>query len=487
MGHILPLFNRLGVRVFLSIWVSMALLVGFTTIIPHLDQRRILSIPKEEERIYQENLLERLLIGQKMAAARGAYSERGREERKGERKGERRHHDRYLIIIPHSLEERYRAIHHIKEDLFIGFIINTIDLPNAHQQSTGKEVIMGPFHHPSMEGNHLYIVAPAPPQSYYLARLFDAPLLLAGLITLIGLPIAAQLAHSLTRPVIRLQQAAERVALGDWEQDATLEQGPVEYRCLGRSFNHMVAALTRAEEEKNRLFANLSHELRTPLTRIKLTNSLLRRKLEKGAYPIPTQSETERIEENINLIEDRIQAMLSLSKQIILSRDRLAPYAFRAIIFPLLEETRFEAGEHGKALDYTTMPNVTLSLNLELFCSGLENILRNAIYYAHHQITLEAHIRPQPQQESGERKRELAIIITDDGPGVPEEILPRLFEAFYRGERPEGMTDYGGSGLGLAIAKQMADAHRGTITAENCGVVGSNHGLKITITLPIVD
>lgn len=74
------------------------------------------------------------------------------------------------------------------------------------------------------------------------------------------------------------------------------------------------------------------------------------------------------------------------------------------------------------------------------------------------------------------------IVLTDDGPGVPEEALPKLFDAFYRSD-PARKNPAGGSGLGLAIAARVVECMGGIINAQNA----STGGLEIAITLPKED
>lgn len=175
-----------------------------------------------------------------------------------------------------------------------------------------------------------------------------------------------------------------RVGKGDWTIDKHIEmQGPAEYRVLAKRFNKMIETLTQAREEKNRLFANLSHELRTPLTRIQLSNSLIRiQNIDSVA------DEVKRINDNLILVEERIQSMLSLSKKIILSDEAMEIITLSDFLIPLLDDAAFEAGEFDKKLNFNDIPDVSIEANLELVMSGLENIIRNAIYYATHEINV---------------------------------------------------------------------------------------------------
>src|SRR5699024_4122369 len=170
----------------------------------------------------------------------------------------------------------------------------------------------------------------------------------------------------------------------------------------------------------------------TPLTRIHLANSLIRIKnIEE------VTNEVKRINDNLLLVEDRIQAMLALSKQTILNQDLVETFDLSELLTPLLDDAAFEAVEKDKELIFESIPNTDIEVNAELFHSGLENIIRNAIHYAKSKIEVSTQII----------NHQLFINVHDDGPGVLEKDLPQIFEPFYRGDRPEGFQDYGGSGL----------------------------------------
>lgn len=161
--------------------------------------------------------------------------------------------------------------------------------------------------------------------------------------------------------------------------------------------------------------------------------------------------------------------MLALSKQVILNEDLIESAPLQDILVPLLEDAAFEATERGKTVHYNEVPAINIDANVELFNSGLENIVRNAIHYAKSKIDVFITVK----------NKMLIVNIHDDGPGVLEKDLPQIFEPFYRGERPENFNDYGGSGLGLAIVSRLVETHNGTVTAVN------DNGLSITLTLPL--
>lgn len=445
MAQRYQIFNRLSVRVFMTIWISMAVMISLTLLLPRFDQRRILPTSEKEQLFYASKITHMLFSNPSTRYLDNSDNAN-------------------IIVIPNDIAERYNALHNIEDQALTNFIINTISAKNVFQQEINGDEYVGPFYF-NEDPNAYYLSTKALPQSYYLSRIYDAPGLLFLLMLIISAPFAVILSWSLSIPMKNLTKAVTRVGKGDWRVNKYLEtQGPAEYRHLAIRFNQMITTLNDAREEKNRLFANLSHELRTPLTRIQLSNSLIRiQNIES------VMEEVKRINDNLILVEERIQAMLALSKQTILNEDPIERIQLSDILIPLLEDAAFEAGEFGKTLKFNMIPEVMIDANTELLNSGLENIIRNAIYYANTTINVTIECT----------KNSFKINVHDDGPGVLEKDLPKIFEPFYRGDRPEDFEDYGGSGLGLAIVNRMVEAHKGTISAIN------DQGLSITITLPL--
>lgn len=434
-------FSLLSVRIFFVFLIYCIAVVSVAIVIPTLDQRRIREVPMvEREKIEQR--LYRLV------------------------RSKHRNHDRY-ITIPKTDDPEYLtySIASVDNKDYREFITAVVDEDVPHQQAINSHMIMGPFEVERLN-YQFYMLFPKLPQSYYVSKMFSSPALLILLMMFASLPFIFILTYSLYRPIARLKKASDRVAQGDWVTDPKLEKGAMEFVYLGESFNKMVTALQEAEAEKNRLFGNMSHELRTPLTRVRLTNGMLRRKADPSLEP-----DIDRIEQNLILIEDRIQAMLSLSRELILSRDKYELINLQDAVLELLAEAAFEAEACGKSLHYDDIPEIELLLSLESFRSGLENILRNAIHYTDKNISVTFRIM----------EYQLMIEVKDDGPGVKESDLERLFEAFYRSENTE-VPDSNGAGLGLAIAGHMVKSHHGSIKASN----SEAGGLIIMITLPIL-
>ena len=147
----------------------------------------------------------------------------------------------------------------------------------------------------------------------------------------------------------------------------------------------------------------------------------------------------------------------------------LRPIRLDVLIAGFVDEAAPDSRIHGLEITAEQLAPVTVSTDPEQLRRVLSNILENSIKYknkgmGHLRITLE---------EGGR------LVLADDGPGVPEEALPKLFDVFYRSD-PARKNPAGGSGLGLAIASKAIQGMGGTIRAYNV----HDGGLAIEITLP---
>jgi two-component system sensor histidine kinase CpxA len=134
-----------------------------------------------------------------------------------------------------------------------------------------------------------------------------------------------------------------------------------------------------------------------------------------------------------------------------------------------LPDSQFEAGQKHKELSYQADENISLHADTQLLSSALENIIRNAIHYSNHLIQVSVSVQDKL----------LVWVIEDDGNGIEESKLDRIFEAFYR-ESAARDRNSGGVRLGLAIAKHAINKHQGFIQASN----KPQGGLLVKICIP---
>ena len=122
-------------------------------------------------------------------------------------------------------------------------------------------------------------------------------------------------------------------------------------------------------------------------------------------------------------------------------------------------------------MQYTGIQPVIVEGDPELLRRAVENVIRNAIRFAPRQTAVEVSLA---------RNNGKAVLdVRDRGPGVPEEALPRIFDAFYRVE-PDRARSSGGLGLGLSIARRAIELHKGAIRARN-----AQPGLEVEMELPV--
>lgn len=289
-------------------------------------------------------------------------------------------------------------------------------------------------------------------------------------ISLSGL-ICYLLSLFLTQPLRSLRMATKSLAKGELNTRVSLFKGHYydEIAELSEEFNQMAEQIESMIRSKERLLQDLSHELRSPLARLQIALELGRQKTERQA-----EAEFQRMEREcarLGILIDEIlsfarlhKPFLPLNKTILRLSDLL-----RAII----DDASYEFSLEEHALSLKTEVDPWLTLDPQLMHRALENIIRNAIRYAWPCPFVNISLRLDSQ------KKYIHLLIEDNGPGVPEEALEKIFHPFYRVD-PSREKQTGGYGLGLAIAYQAIVLHEGQIKASN----RKEGGLVILIILP---
>ena len=265
-------------------------------------------------------------------------------------------------------------------------------------------------------------------------------------------------------PLRRTSAAMERVAQGDLE--VRVPEGRDEAGHIGATFNRMAERVAAMLTGQRRLVAGVSHELRTPLARMRLITELLR---DSGADP----ARLDAIEAEIAAVDDLVGELLESARLdegvLALRREpvELAPLAQQAL-------AAAELGERGVHLDIPQ--GLTMQVDRVRMLRVLTNLLSNVARYT--PVTTQVTVTASPARVSQGAPCTL-ITLEDDGPGVPADDLPHLFEPFYRAEKSRSRAT-GGLGLGLMLVKQIIEAHGGQIRAAN----REGGGLAMIIELP---
>ncbi len=299
-------------------------------------------------------------------------------------------------------------------------------------------------------------------RGYDATHNFLIGLVLIGLMGLLGV---FALSLYLTRPIRRMSESMDRVAQGDLGHRVEVK-GRDEVARMGESFNTMtdrVASMIRGHKE---LLAGVSHELRSPLARMKISLDLLG----NGADP---DRHIRSLDEDLDDLDSMVEELLTASR-LDLGTETLRPESLA--LDELLDEgwrrIAADAEASGTSLERDLEPtDLEVWADRRLAVRVLGNLLENAVRHA-------------PGSPVNVRARavdgRVFISVSDEGPGVPEEALDRLFEPFYRSD-PSRSRRTGGTGLGLMIVQRAVDAMGGKVEARPAGEEG---GLKIAFDLP---
>jgi two-component system sensor histidine kinase CpxA len=240
---------------------------------------------------------------------------------------------------------------------------------------------------------------------------------------------------------------------------------------LARDFDQMAERLQRLIGAQQQLLSDVSHELRSPLARLQVALGLARQRDDDQA-----NAELDRIEREADRLNELIGQLLSLTRvesDTLLSHSE--PVDLVALLTEIAESTNFEVRALNCQVRIVNSVAATVEANEPLLRSALENVVRNAAKYTGANSSVDIALQHDPEQAGW-----LLIQVCDHGPGVPENMLTRLFEPFVRVSSARDRNS-GGYGLGLAIAKRAIHLHGGEIFASN----DSDGGLNVNIRLPI--
>ncbi|WP_217144600.1 HAMP domain-containing sensor histidine kinase [Streptomyces sp. AC627_RSS907] len=295
---------------------------------------------------------------------------------------------------------------------------------------------------------------------------------IATALALLGSALLAQaLATTVLKPVHRLGVAARR--LGEGKLDTRLRvSGTDELADLSRTFNSAAEALEKRvadmagrEQASRRFVADMSHELRTPLTAITAV--------------------TEVLEEELEFEGGGIDPMIEPAVRLVVSETR----RLNDLVENLMEVTRFDAGTARLVLDDVDVADqITACMDARAWLDAVELDAERGIHARLDPRRLDvilANLVGNALKHGGSPVRvsvtraddEIVIRVRDQGPGIPEDVLPHVFDRFYKASASRPRSE--GSGLGLSIALENAHIHGGEITAENAPEGGAVFTLRL--------
>ena len=296
------------------------------------------------------------------------------------------------------------------------------------------------------------------------------PLFLLVAVIVTSMAASLGLAWYFAAPVRQLKVALSELPQRQWQTQLSSDMTGRrdEFGALARSFNQMAQQVYQAIVSQRRLLHDVSHELRSPLARLQLLTGLVRQ------HPADLDLALEKIEAEAVRLDQLVGEILTFSR---LESGEVQPQIVTVPVHELLEsicdDAALEADNRQQQLVLEQNPPAWVQADAELLFRALENVVRNAIKYAGSGATIRI--------SSCRLPAELLISIADNGPGVASELLPLLFNPFFRADK---QTD--GVGLGLSIALRAVATCGGQISAENLWHADGSQraGLQVQIRLP---
>ncbi|MBE9523644.1 MAG: HAMP domain-containing histidine kinase [Chloroflexi bacterium] len=333
----------------------------------------------------------------------------------------------------------------------------------------------------SFETDHWLVVATPRPTMTLIAALRSrgddilSPLRQSALVAFVlSLILAVWIARWVAAPLQRMASATLDVASGHYRVIPL--EGPKEVRELGHAFNEMTAQVQASQQSQRDFVANVSHELKTPLTSIQGFSQAI---IDGTADSLADHQQAARI------ILDEAERMNRMVLDLLdLARIDAGTIKFRrdhidlsALLISIVEKLSLQAAQAQVALEYDadTLP--------EMIGDGdrLAQIFTNLVDNAIHHSPPGGIVRVMAKVKDGQ----IAVYVSDTGPGLPPEEIPRIFERFYQVDKSRPGGKRRGSGLGLAIVQEIVHAHDGHISVESKTGQGSVFVVKLPLAAPI--
>jgi signal transduction histidine kinase len=323
---------------------------------------------------------------------------------------------------------------------------------------------------PARYQNRLLSMATSPDGKYRFIVIFDNLFDVTQFLPYYILILAAVaflcwlLAANLASPLRSLARAVDRFGAGDLSVRVNSNRKD-EIGEVGRAFDRMAERIATLLTAERRLLQDISHELRSPLARLSFAAELSLTAQDRAAA-------TARMKKEIARLTDLVGGLIQVTRA---EGDPAANNSetirLDDLLSEVVEDCQLEAEARGCRIALAPPPEIAMRADREVLRRAIENVLRNAVRYTPAGTAVEVAL----QVSAGSNR----IRIRDYGPGVPEDLLPKIFQPFFRVDDSRD-TATGGVGLGLAIASRSIGLHHGRLSAKNV-----HPGLDVWIELPL--
>ncbi len=316
----------------------------------------------------------------------------------------------------------------------------------------------------------LLLVSPVQEMMQNLYQLQDQMMLIFVLIAAAALLCSLIFSRVITSPLAGLMRGIQRMSKGDFSARVPVK-GSGEMKQLALAFNSMSEKLETLDQSRNQFVSNASHELKTPLATMKiLLESLIYQPDMEPALRTEFMSDmNSEIDRLSNIVSDLLTLVQMDAHNVKLSRENLS-------IAALVKENahRLEpiASQKQQKITLTLADPCDIYADKSKLNQVIYNLMENAVKYTQAGGQIKVSLSRQG--------RDARLVVSDNGPGIPKENLPHIFDRFYRVDKARS-REKGGTGLGLSIVHQLVLLHGGAISVES----EEGKGATFIVELPL--
>jgi two-component system sensor histidine kinase CpxA len=365
------------------------------------------------------------------------------------------------------MDRSFTSTHHLLDknnrDMVSGQIVTPVLSPSSTNFRTLMQRVFGlkrTFMVTSADGRYRLLYENASTWESFPAQL---PYYLIALIAtaIIYSFVAVGIASSLKT----MSKTADRFGQGDLAARVPATRRGDEVGSLARSFNSMAERIQTLLVAERRLLQDVSHELRSPLARLAFAVELARTAPDR-------QMAINRLKREVDCLSGLVASLVEVTRA---EGDPLA-HNFETlhvedVLTDVVESCNLEAEAAGCRIVTAGATASEIRGDRELLRRAFDNVVRNAVRYSPAGGAIEVFRREQAGR--------VIVEVRDHGTGVPEQLLGKIFEPFFRVDESR-QTTTGSVGLGLSIVRRIVELHQGHASAQN-----ANPGLRVTISFPV--
>ena len=276
----------------------------------------------------------------------------------------------------------------------------------------------------------------------------------AALAIFIGIIASIYLARSLTRPLLDIRNTAQEMQRGNLHRRSQLKTNTIEIKELSESVNYLGETLSKQEQIRNKYASDISHELRTPISTLKSHIEAIMDGVWQ-ASPEHLAILLEEINRLSGLVEDLRLSFNSQERDLHLDKSR---FNLSKELNDILDSFQPMFRKENISLKKDIEASIDIYMDRDKLKQIIYNLLTNSIKALDGPGEISIGLEKLDE--------EVLIRVKDNGRGIKEEDLSRIFDRFYRVDESRN-TATGGTGLGLSIVKSLVEAHEGTISIES--------------------